>query len=93
MSACLYNCLCVCVCVCVCAEEGQELREGGDPHPVHELAGPRRPRRATSPAETEAACQCFQEFLQWPHRRSLQVRFISLSQSYDCCFCLFDMSR
>ena len=40
---------------CVFAEEGEELREGSDSHPVHELAGPRRPRRATSAPETEAA--------------------------------------
>lgn len=61
------------LCMCVSVEEGEELRAGGDPHSVHELARPRRPRGATSPPETEAACQCFQEFLQWPHRRSLQV--------------------
>lgn len=55
------------------AEEGEELREGGDPHPVHELAGPRRPRGTTAPPETEAPSQCFQEFLQWAHCRPLQV--------------------
>lgn len=41
------------------AEEGEELREGGDPHPVHELAWPRRSRGCAAPPETEAARQCF----------------------------------
>ena len=63
---------------CVSAEEGEELRERGDPHPVHELAGPRRPRGATSAPEAEAPCQRFQELLQRPHRRALQVNTSSV---------------
>lgn len=64
---------------CASAEEGEELREGSDSHPVHELARPRRPRRATSAPETEAARQCVQEFLQRPHRCSLQVSSLQAS--------------
>lgn len=67
--------------LCVSAEEGEELRERGDPHPVHELAGPRGPRGATFAPEAEAACQRFQELLQRPHRRPLQVNSSPQSRS------------
>lgn len=58
----------------VSAEEGEELREGGDPHSIHELAGPRRARGGAASAETEAPRQRFQELLQRSHHCSLQVR-------------------
>lgn len=45
------------VCLSVSPEEGEEFREGGDPHPVHELAGPRRSRGGAAPAQAEAPRQ------------------------------------
>lgn len=64
--------------LCASPEEGEELREGSDPHSVHELAGPRRSRGGAAAPQTEAPRQRFQEFLQWPHRRPLQVRVFAV---------------
>ncbi|CAF91068.1 unnamed protein product, partial [Tetraodon nigroviridis] len=55
-------------------EEGQGRGEGGDPHPVCELARPRRSRRGPPPPETEAPSELFQELLQRSHRHPLQAR-------------------
>lgn len=60
--------------VSVSPEEGEELGAGGDPHPVHELAGPRSARGGAAPPQAEAPRQRLQELLQRPHRGSLQVR-------------------
>lgn len=65
------------VCLSVSPEEGEELWEGGDPHSVHELAGPRRSRGGAAPPQAEAPRQRLQEFLQRPHRRPLQVRLVT----------------
>lgn len=63
------------VSLCGSAEEGEELGTRSDPHPVQELARPWCARGATASPETETACQRFQEFIQWPHRCSLQVQY------------------
>lgn len=60
--------------LCVYVEKGQEFREGGDPHPVHELARPWRSRGGATPPETETASELLQEFLQRSHRHPLQAR-------------------
>lgn len=73
---------CCNACLSVSPEEGEELWEGGDPHSVHELAGPRRSRGGAAPPQAEAPRQRLQELLQRPHRRPLQVRLVNKSVFY-----------